>query len=88
MKIEILGTGCPKCQTLTKYVERAVEELGLKAEVVKVDSIEDILEYGVMSTPAMAIEGGMLFAGKLPSYKEVYRLIDEHTGGRNDDRGA
>ncbi|HIH70254.1 thioredoxin family protein [Methermicoccus shengliensis] len=88
MKIEILGTGCPKCQALTKYVERAVEELGLKAEVVKVDSIEDILEYGVMSTPALAIEGKVLFAGKLPSYEEVYRLIDEHAGGGKDDGRA
>ena len=53
VKIEVLGTGCTKCKSLTKNVEKAVQELGIKAEIVKVDNINEIMNRGVMMTPAL-----------------------------------
>ncbi|PIP44139.1 MAG: thioredoxin family protein, partial [Deltaproteobacteria bacterium CG23_combo_of_CG06-09_8_20_14_all_60_8] len=57
MKIEILGTGCPKCKKLTENTEEAIKELGIDAEIVKVTKINEIMNYGVMVTPALTIDG-------------------------------
>jgi small redox-active disulfide protein 2 len=57
VKIEVLGTGCAKCKSLTKNVEKAVQELGIQAEIVKVDSIQEIMNRGVMMTPALYVDG-------------------------------
>ena len=57
MKIEILGTGCAKCTTLYEKVKKALEESGKDAEVVKVEDIPSIMKYGVMSTPALVVDG-------------------------------
>jgi len=65
MKIEILGMGCPTCQVLYDNVKRAVEDLGLDAEVVKVEDIKKIINYGIMSTPALAVDGEVKFAGRI-----------------------
>lgn len=75
MKIEILGTGCPKCKKLMELTTEAVNELGISAEITKVDQINDIINYGVMVTPAIAIEGKVVVAGKVLSKEEIKSLI-------------
>ena len=77
MKIEVLGTGCPKCKKTTANAEKAVKELGVDAEVVKVDKIDDIVNYGVMMTPALAIDGEVKIAGKVPKPKKIAEWIQE-----------
>lgn len=76
MKLEILGSGCANCQRLTATTEEVVRDLGLDdAEVVKVDDFSKIMAYGVMSTPALAIDGTVVVSGKVPSKAEVSALI-------------
>ena len=77
MKIEILGTGCPKCKKTAANAEKAVKELGVDAEIVKVDKIDDIMNYGVMMTPALAIDGEVKIAGKIPDPKQIAKWIQE-----------
>ncbi len=77
MKIEILGTGCPKCKKLTELVEEAVSELGISAEIIKVTDINKIIDYGVMVTPALVIDGNVKVAGKIPGKEEIIRWIKE-----------
>ena len=71
MKIEILGTGCPKCKKLAELVEQAVKESGIEAEITKVTEINEIMNYGVMITPALVIDGEVKIAGKIPSLEEI-----------------
>jgi len=75
MKIEILGTGCPKCKTLTSNAEKAVRELGIEAEIVKVTKLKDIMNYGVMLTPALVVDGKVKSAGKVHTSEEIKNLI-------------
>jgi len=75
MKLEILGTGCPKCKKLTELVTQTVTETGTAAEIVKVDQINDIINYGVMTTPALAIDGKVVVAGRIPSKDEIKKWI-------------
>lgn len=75
MKLEILGTGCPKCKKLTELVTEVVKETGISAEIGKVDKINDIMNYGVMTTPALAIDGKVVLAGRIPSKEEIKKLI-------------
>jgi small redox-active disulfide protein 2 len=75
MKIEILGTGCAKCKALYENVKRAVDESGTSAEVVKVEDIPSIMKYGVMSTPALVIDGQVKFSGKLASVGEIKGML-------------
>ena len=77
MKVEILGTGCPKCKQLTANAEEALKELNLKAEIVKVTEIDKIIEYGVMMTPALVIDGKVVSAGKVLTREQVKDLIPE-----------
>jgi len=74
-KLQILGTGCPKCSELAARTQQAARELGLEYELVKVDKINDILEFGVMSTPALAVDGEVKVAGKVPGLGEIKNLI-------------
>jgi small redox-active disulfide protein 2 len=71
MKIEILGTGCPKCNATTENVKKALAELGKTAEVVKVTNINQMIERGVMSTPALIIDGKVMAQGKIPKIEEI-----------------
>jgi small redox-active disulfide protein 2 len=71
MKIEILGTGCAKCKKTFEVVEKAVSELGVDANVVKVEDINAALDYGVMITPAVVVDGDVKIAGKIPSVDDV-----------------
>ncbi len=77
MKIEILGTGCPKCKKLNELVEEAVNELVVSAEIIKVTDINKIIDYGVMVTPALVIDGDVKVAGKMPSKQEITEWIKE-----------
>ena len=71
MKIEILGTGCPKCKQTLANVEKAVKDLGVDAEIVKVEKIQDIMNYGVMMTPALVIDGEVKIVGKIPTPNQI-----------------
>lgn len=75
MKIEILGTGCPKCKMLEANVQKALEETGKKAEIVKVTEIDKIVEYGVMSTPAIVIDGEVKSYGKVADVEEIKKWL-------------
>ncbi|NJD75692.1 MAG: thioredoxin family protein [Candidatus Methanoperedens sp.] len=77
MKIEILGTGCSKCKKLTELARETVKELGISAEVVKIENIDDIMNYGVMITPAIAIDEEIKAAGRIPSKDEIKKWINE-----------
>lgn len=75
MKIEILGVGCSKCKQLTANAETAVKELNIQAEISKVTDIEKITEYGVMMTPALAVDGAVVSAGRVLSKDEIKKII-------------
>lgn len=75
MKIEILGTGCSKCNKTKEVIEKVLKNTGIKAEVVKVEDIETILKYGVMITPAVVIDGDVKIVGKVPDEKEIKKWI-------------
>ena len=77
MKIEILGTGCPKCKKLNELVEEAINEIGISAEIIKVTDINKIIDYGVMVTPALVIDGDVKVAGKIPEKEGIKRWIKE-----------
>ena len=75
MKIEILGTGCPKCEALAKNVEVAVHELGIEATVEKVTDIVEIANRGVMMTPALSVDGEIKLVGKAATVEELRGLL-------------
>jgi small redox-active disulfide protein 2 len=75
MKIEVLGTGCAKCKTLYEAVQKAVKDKGIEAEIVKVEDIPSIMKYGVMSTPALVIDGQVKFSGKIASAEEIKGML-------------
>ena len=75
MKIEILGTGCTKCKALEEAVKKAVAQIGGFHEVKKVEDIVEIMNYGVMSTPALVVDGIVKSAGKLLSIDEIINLL-------------
>ena len=75
MRIEILGMGCPKCKQLIANAEAAAKELNITAEISKVTDIDKIIEYGVMMTPALAVDGAIVSAGKVLSKDEIKKII-------------
>ena len=75
MKIEILGVGCSKCKQLMANAESAVKELNIVAEISKVTNIDKITEYGVMMTPALAVDGTVVSAGKVLSKDDIKKII-------------
>jgi small redox-active disulfide protein 2 len=74
-KIQVLGTGCPKCKKLAETAEAAAKELGMDYELEKVTDIAKIMSYGVMMTPALVVDGVVKVAGKVPSVAEVKGLL-------------
>ena len=74
-KLQILGTGCPKCGELAARVEQAARELGIEYEMVKVAKVPDIMAFGVMATPALAVDGEVKVVGKVPEVSEIKGLI-------------
>ncbi len=79
MKIEILGTGCSKCKALEETTKQAIAQSGKFAQIEKVEDIMKIMEYGVMSTPGLVIDGKVLSTGKLLSVSEIVELIKAHS---------
>ena len=75
MKIQILGTGCPKCKSLMANAEAAVKAEGVEATIEKVDQIADIMKMGVMITPALAVDGIVKSAGKVLSADEIRKFL-------------
>ena len=74
-KVQILGTGCAKCRKLTENTEAAVQALGGEYVIEKVTAIEDIMMFGVMMTPALAVDGQVKVAGRVPGVEEIKTLI-------------
>lgn len=80
MKIQILGTGCAKCKTLTENTEKAVRELGIEAEIVKVTEIKEIMQFNVLMTPGLVIDGQVKVAGRVVSPDDIKKLLVEAGG--------
>ncbi|MBN1379397.1 MAG: TM0996/MTH895 family glutaredoxin-like protein [Gammaproteobacteria bacterium] len=77
MKIQILGTGCPKCQRLADSAEIAAKELGLEYTLEKITDINEITAFNVMMTPALAIDGDVKVVGKVPSIEELKQTLSQ-----------
>lgn len=75
MKIQVLGTDCAKCRQLTDHARKAVDELGLDCEVEKVTDLDEILGFGIMMTPGLALDGEVLSAGKVLSPEKIKELL-------------
>jgi small redox-active disulfide protein 2 len=74
-KIQILGTGCKKCQTLMENAKSAADELGIQYELIKVSDIKDIAGFGVMLTPALAVDGEVKLVGKVAKPEELKKYL-------------
>jgi small redox-active disulfide protein 2 len=74
-KIQVLGTGCPKCKKLAENAEVAAKELGIEYQLEKITQINDIMKMGVMMTPALAIDGVVKVAGKVASPDEIKKML-------------
>lgn len=75
MEIKILGTGCPKCKTLEKITREVVQQNGIDATVTKVEDILEIMKYGVMTTPALVVNGKVEIKGRVPSSDEIKQVL-------------
>jgi len=76
MKIQILGTGCPKCTQLAENAKAAIQAAGVDAEIVKITELNEIIDYGVMLTPALAIDGAVKFVGKVAAVAEIQEILN------------
>ncbi|MBI2843164.1 MAG: TM0996/MTH895 family glutaredoxin-like protein [Armatimonadetes bacterium] len=74
-KLQILGTGCSKCEKLAEATEEAARNLGIDYEIEKVSEVQKIIEFGVMTTPALAVDGEVKVTGKVPSVEEIEKMI-------------
>jgi len=75
MEIKVLGPGCANCTKLEKLVDEAIKELGLSDQVIKVSDMKEIMSFGVMSLPALVIDGKVKFSGRVPSKVEIKKLF-------------
>jgi small redox-active disulfide protein 2 len=75
MKLQVLGTGCPKCKKLAENAQAAVTDLGLDCDIEKVTDLNEIMTFGVMMTPALAIDGQVKVVGKVPSPDEIKQML-------------
>jgi len=75
MDIKILGPGCPRCKSLEKLTREVVAENGIDATVTKIDDIMEIMKYGVMTTPALVVNGKVEIKGRVPSSDEIKQLL-------------
>ncbi|MFA5480281.1 MAG: thioredoxin family protein [Candidatus Muiribacteriota bacterium] len=74
-KIQILGTGCPKCKILFENAKKAVEETGVEAELVKIEDLTEIMNMGVLMTPALAIDGDVKTTGKVLTVEDIKKIL-------------
>ena len=75
MKIIIYGTGCSKCKAVEKAVKEAVDKLGADAEIVKIEELDKIMELGILSLPALAIDNEIKVTGRIPTSSEIEKWI-------------
>ena len=75
MQLLVIGPGCTRCKTLAQLTEQAVKELGVTAEINKVTDLKQIMALGVMMTPALAVDGKVKLAGRVPSVEEIKKLL-------------
>jgi small redox-active disulfide protein 2 len=75
VRIQVLGTGCPKCKKLAENAEAAVKGVGIECVIEKVTDINEIMKFGVMMTPALAIDGQVKVVGKVPSPDEIKKML-------------
>lgn len=76
-KVEVFGKGCPKCKQTVKVLEMAISELGLNVRVEKVEDLSEIVNRGIVSTPAIAINGKVVISGRIPTLEEVKELLSK-----------
>jgi len=76
-RIQILGTGCPKCKKLTENIRAAADELGIEYEIEKVTDISEMMRFGVMVTPALAVDGQVKVVGKVPGVDKIKKTLIE-----------
>ena len=74
-KLQVLGTGCPKCKKLTENAEAAAKALGIEYKLEKVTGINDIMKFGVMMTPALVVDGEVRVAGRVPGVDEIKKML-------------
>ena len=74
-KLQVLGTGCPKCTNLAAATEQAARALGLEYQLEKVTGLKEIMSFGVMMTPALVVDGKVKVAGRVPSVEDLKRLL-------------
>jgi small redox-active disulfide protein 2 len=74
-KIQILGTGCPKCKKLTELAEKAAKELDIQYELEKVTDLSEIMDFGVMVTPALVVDGEVKIVGKVPKIDNIKKML-------------
>lgn len=77
MIIKILGTGCKKCKSLEENTREAIDEMGIEAEIIKVEDFKEIMKFGVMTTPALVVDEKVLSFGKVLKTKEIKKLLGE-----------
>lgn len=77
MEIKVLGTGCTKCKKLEQLTREMIDELGIEANVEKVEDIYKIMQYGVMRTPGLVIDDKVVLSGKLPKSKELKEILTQ-----------
>ena len=75
-KLQILGTGCPKCQKLAERIEQAAQEMGIAYEIEKVTDINQIIDFGVMMTPGLVVDGRVKVAGKVPNVEDLKTILE------------
>jgi len=75
MKIQILGSGCPKCRQTEANARQAIKNLGIEADIEKVTDINQIIDFGVTVTPALVVDGEVKFSGKIPSVEEIESIL-------------
>ncbi len=78
MEIKVLGADCKKCKTLEKITRQAVEELGLTANITKVEDIVEIMQAGIMNIPALVINGKVVLKGTVPSFSDIKQLLTKY----------
>ncbi|HZK08458.1 MAG TPA: thioredoxin family protein [Bacteroidales bacterium] len=75
MEIKVLGTGCTKCKSLEQATREAIAKTGVEANVTKVEDILEIMQYGIMSTPALVVDGQIVVKGRVPSVDEISKIL-------------
>ena len=75
--IKILGSGCPNCKRLEQLARKAAEKIELEAEFIKVTDYQEIMDYGILSTPGLVIDGKVVSSGRIPSEPEITALLND-----------